>query len=61
MKLLVLSSVLEPKDNFKSFKVDAICKHAKKFYREDFNEWDVLFKISARTLSNLYDSSWEIS
>jgi hypothetical protein len=38
MKLLVLSSVLEPKDNFKSFKVDAICKHAKKFYREDFNE-----------------------
>jgi hypothetical protein len=29
MKLFVLNSVLEPKNNFKSFKVDVICKYAK--------------------------------
>jgi hypothetical protein len=38
MKLLVLSSVLEPKNNFKLFKVDAICKLIDNFYPEDFNE-----------------------
>jgi hypothetical protein len=38
VELLVLSSTLEPKDNFKSFKVDAIYKLAKKFYPEDFNK-----------------------
>jgi hypothetical protein len=38
VELLVLSSALEPKDNFKSFKVDAIYKLAEKFYPEDFNE-----------------------
>jgi hypothetical protein len=38
MKLLVLSCVLKPNDNFKSFKVDAICKLAEKFYLEDFYE-----------------------
>jgi hypothetical protein len=31
MKLLVLGYVLKPNDNFKSFKVDAICKLAEKF------------------------------
>jgi len=38
MKLLVLSSILEPKNNFKLFKVDAICKLIDNFYPEDFNE-----------------------
>jgi len=38
MKLLVLSSVLEPKNNFKLFKVDAICKLIDNFNPEDFNE-----------------------
>jgi len=38
MKLLILSSALEPKDNFKSFKADVIYKLAEKFYPEDFNE-----------------------
>jgi hypothetical protein len=38
VELLVLISALEPKDNFKSFKVDVIYKLAEKFYREDFNE-----------------------
>jgi hypothetical protein len=38
MELLVLSSTLEPKDNFKSFKAYAIYKLAEKFYLEDFNE-----------------------
>jgi hypothetical protein len=38
MKLLVLNSALEPKDNFKSFKADAIYKLAEKFYPENFNE-----------------------
>jgi len=43
MKILVLSSALEPKDNFKSFKVDAICKLAKKFYHEDLNEHEMYY------------------
>jgi hypothetical protein len=38
VKLLVLSFVLKPKDNLKTFKVDAICKFVEKFYLEDFNE-----------------------
>ena len=43
MELLVLSSALEPKDNFKSFKVDAIYKLAEKFYLEDFNEQEMYY------------------
>jgi len=41
VELLVLSSALEPKDNFKSFKVDVIYKLAEKFYPEDFNEQEM--------------------
>ena len=37
-KLLILSSILELKDNFKSFKVDAICKLIENFYPENSNE-----------------------
>jgi hypothetical protein len=43
VELLVLSSVLEPNDNFKSFKVDAIYKFAEKFYPEDFNEQEMYY------------------
>jgi hypothetical protein len=38
IKLLVLSFALEPKDNFKSFKIDVICKLVDNFYSEDFNK-----------------------
>jgi hypothetical protein len=38
MKFLVLSFALEHKDNFKSFKVDVICKLVDIFYLKDFNE-----------------------
>jgi hypothetical protein len=38
MKLFVLSSALESKDNIKSFKVYTICKLVDNFYPEDFNE-----------------------
>jgi len=43
VELLVLSSALEPKDNFKSFKADAIYKLAEKFYPEDFNEQEMYY------------------
>jgi hypothetical protein len=43
MKLLILSSILEPKNNFKSFKADAIYKHVEKFYPEDFNEQEMYY------------------
>eukprot|EP00258_Populus_trichocarpa_P022501 XP_024438520.1 zinc finger MYM-type protein 1 [Populus trichocarpa] len=43
VELLVLSYALEPKDNFKSFKVDAIYKLAEKFYPEDFNEQEMYY------------------
>ena len=43
MKLFVFSPALEPKDNFKSFKIDAICKLIKKFYHEDFNEQEMYY------------------
>ena len=38
IKFLVFSFALEHKDNFKSFKVDAICKLVDIFYLENFNE-----------------------
>jgi hypothetical protein len=38
IKFLVLNSALEPKNNFKSFKVDIICKLVDNFYPGDFNE-----------------------
>ena len=41
MELLILSFALEPKDNFKSFKVDDICKLAEKFYPADFSEQEM--------------------
>ncbi|XP_073265512.1 uncharacterized protein [Populus alba] len=52
VELLVLSSALEPKDNFKSFKVDAIYKLAEKFYPEISMNKRCIIEISARALSD---------
>ncbi|GAV69671.1 Dimer_Tnp_hAT domain-containing protein, partial [Cephalotus follicularis] len=38
VELLILSSVLDPKDSFKSFSADKICSLVSKFYHEDFTE-----------------------
>jgi len=43
VELLILSSALKPKDNFKSFKTNAIYKLAEKFYLEDFNEQEMYY------------------
>ena len=43
VELLVLSSALEPKNNFKSFKADDINKPAERFYLEDFNEKEMFY------------------
>jgi hypothetical protein len=43
VELLILSSALEPKDNFKSFKADAIYKLVEKFHPEDFNEQEMYY------------------
>ncbi|GAV73019.1 hypothetical protein CFOL_v3_16506 [Cephalotus follicularis] len=38
MELLVLCSALDPRDNYKLFKVNDICKLAVKFYPDDFTK-----------------------
>jgi hypothetical protein len=38
MKLLTLSSALNPKDAYKFFKIDNICIIAEKYYPLDFSE-----------------------
>ncbi|GAV68771.1 LOW QUALITY PROTEIN: Dimer_Tnp_hAT domain-containing protein, partial [Cephalotus follicularis] len=38
VKLLILSSALDPEDSFKSFSVDKICNQVPKFYPKDFIE-----------------------
>ncbi|XP_059456615.1 uncharacterized protein LOC132186648 [Corylus avellana] len=38
MELLILSSALDPKDAYKSFKIDDICILAEKYYPLDFSE-----------------------
>ena len=38
MELLVLSSALDPRDGYRSFKIEDICKLANKFYPMDFFE-----------------------
>ncbi|KAF8406933.1 hypothetical protein HHK36_006054 [Tetracentron sinense] len=40
MELLVLSSALDPRDSYKSFKIDDICKLVDKFYLQDFTKQD---------------------
>ncbi|XP_057448051.1 uncharacterized protein LOC130739690 [Lotus japonicus] len=45
MELLILSSALDPKENFKSFGNEKICKLVEKFYADDF------FELEKRNLS----------
>ena len=41
MELLILSSALEPKDGFKSLKIDKIYNLADKFYPDDFTKQEM--------------------
>ncbi|XP_073045949.1 uncharacterized protein [Primulina eburnea] len=41
LELLILSSALDPKDNFKWFNIDKICTLAEKYYPEDFTEQEM--------------------
>ncbi|XP_062075657.1 uncharacterized protein LOC133779756 [Humulus lupulus] len=41
VELLVLSTAFDPRDGFKWFKIDDICKLAKKFYPDDFSEQEL--------------------
>ncbi|XP_020243661.1 uncharacterized protein LOC109821915 [Asparagus officinalis] len=45
VELLSLSSALDPKDSFKSFKVDDLCKLAKKYYPQDFSEMEINYQL----------------
>lgn len=40
MELLIINSSLDPKESYKAFNIDSICKLAKKFYTQDFTEQD---------------------
>ncbi|XP_062114787.1 uncharacterized protein LOC133826564 [Humulus lupulus] len=42
VELLVLSTAFDPRDGFKLFKIDDICKLAEKFYPHDFSEQEVV-------------------
>jgi hypothetical protein len=42
VELLILNVALSPKDAYKSFKIDNICKLADKFYPQDFTEQEKL-------------------
>ncbi|KAK9284489.1 hypothetical protein L1049_023662 [Liquidambar formosana] len=41
VELLTLSMALEPRNSFKSFKIDDICRLASKFYPDDFTNQDM--------------------
>ncbi|XP_042412603.1 uncharacterized protein LOC122001761 [Zingiber officinale] len=41
VELLMLSSALDPKDNFNWFNIDKICTLAEKYYPEDFTEQEM--------------------
>ena len=42
VELLVLCSALDPRDDYKSFNIDNICKLVERFYPEDFSEQEKL-------------------
>ncbi|XP_016192167.1 uncharacterized protein LOC107633046 [Arachis ipaensis] len=42
MELLTLSTVLDPKDNFKLFNIQNICKLAEKFYPSKFSDHEMI-------------------
>ncbi|XP_042432463.1 zinc finger MYM-type protein 1-like [Zingiber officinale] len=41
VELLMLSSALDPKDNFNRFNIDKICNLAEKYYPKDFTEQEI--------------------
>ena len=65
MKLLIVNSVLDPKDAYKAFNIDKICTLVDKYYPMDFNEQEKInlnfqvqqFIIDARQDSNLKNLS----
>ena len=40
--LLILTASLDPKDTFKSFEIDNICKLTNKYYTEEFSDQEKL-------------------
>ena len=42
MELLILSSALDPREMLTSFRIDDICKLVKKFYPQDFAEYEMI-------------------
>ena len=62
MKLLTLSSALNPVDSFKSFNVDDICNLAERFYPRDFTQFEILkFEKTVRIFSDWCVSSCWVS
>ncbi|KDO46461.1 hypothetical protein CISIN_1g038348mg, partial [Citrus sinensis] len=57
MKLLTLSSTLNPIDSFKSFDIDDICNLAERFYHQDFIQFEinVLHLVEFQCISSLYE------
>ncbi|XP_074363122.1 uncharacterized protein LOC141703530 [Apium graveolens] len=55
VELLVLSSALDPKDNFKSFKAEEIYRLGEIFYPEDFTKQESLVETSKLHHYNLID------
>lgn len=41
VELLQLTAALDPKDGYRSFNVDSICKLARKYYFIDFSKQDI--------------------
>ncbi|XP_061993478.1 uncharacterized protein LOC133711362 [Rosa rugosa] len=41
LELLILSSTLDPRDNFRNFKTEVVCNLAKKFYPEDYDDGEM--------------------
>lgn len=69
IELLILSSALDPKEDYKSFNIDNVCKLADKFYPNDFTveerdalrleleifEVDKQFNVNLQNMSTIYE------
>ena len=42
VELLILSSAVDPREMHTSFRIDDICKLVKKFYPQDFAEYEMI-------------------
>ncbi|XP_038679474.1 uncharacterized protein LOC119980751 [Tripterygium wilfordii] len=55
VKLLTLSSALDPSDSFKAFKIEDICNLASKFYTQDFSSQEIhALRFTSRKSQNYY-------